>query len=158
MKSMARSYVYWPGIDNQIESFVRECNSCSLTAKTPIKTKLSSWTVPDHPWERIHIDYAGPIYNEYFLIVVDARTKWPEVQITTSITTKTTIANLSEIFCRFGMPHILVSDNKTQFTSDEFKQYCINNGIQHVLTPRYQLQSNCQAERFVDTLKRSLKK
>ena len=26
MKAIARSFVYWPGIDNEIEGFVKRCN------------------------------------------------------------------------------------------------------------------------------------
>ena len=45
MKSIARSYVYWPGIDKEIEDFVKSCSPCAITAKTPTKTTLESW-----PW------------------------------------------------------------------------------------------------------------
>ncbi|GBP27290.1 Uncharacterized protein K02A2.6 [Eumeta japonica] len=46
--------------------------------------------IPKEPWSRIHIDYAGPYLNNYFLIVVDAYTKWLEVVPTASITAAAT--------------------------------------------------------------------
>ena len=36
------------------------------------------WT-QSRPWQRVHIDFAGPFRNKNFLIVVDAHSKWPEV-------------------------------------------------------------------------------
>lgn len=53
---------------------------------------------------------------------------------------------------------ILVSDNGPQFTSSQFDDFCKAEGIYHIKTPPYHLQSNGQAEIFVDTFKRALNK
>lgn len=65
---------------------------------------------------------------------------------------------LESIFSRFGYPETIVSDNGTQFTSDEFKTYCKFYDIKHITSSPYHPSSNGQAERFVDTFKRSMKK
>ena len=44
------------------------------------------------------------------------------------------------------------------FTGSEFKVYCNSLAIEHITTPTYNPRSNGQAERFVDTFKRALKK
>ncbi|XP_055622834.1 uncharacterized protein K02A2.6-like [Toxorhynchites rutilus septentrionalis] len=158
MKSLARSFVYWPNIDDDVESFVRQCCSCATAAKSPRKTTLASWPIPTKPWDRVHIDYAGPVDGYYYLVVVDAYSKWPEIFRTRTTTTTVTLEILQETIARYGNPHSLVSDNGTQFVSSRFKQFCKENGIQHLTTAPYHPQSNGQAERFVDTLKRGLKK
>lgn len=81
MKSIARSYVYWPNIDRHIEDLVRQCNGCSSAAKAPPKALLSSWPSALKPWSRIHVDYAGPFEGRMFLVVVDSFSKWPEIRI-----------------------------------------------------------------------------
>ncbi|PIO71365.1 integrase core domain protein [Teladorsagia circumcincta] len=58
----------------------------------------------------------------------------------------------------YGIGAIIVSDNGTKLTSVEFQHFCRKNGIQHVRSPPFQPQSNGQAERFVDTFKRSIGK
>ncbi|XP_052896596.1 uncharacterized protein K02A2.6-like [Anopheles moucheti] len=158
MKALARSYVYWPGMDDDIVNHVRACHACAIAAKSTPHTKPVSWPSSKRPWERIHVDYAGPIDGEYFLIVVDAYTKWPEIIKTNSTTSPATIAILRSLFARFGFPVTLVSDNGPQFSSATFSEFCANRGIQHITSPPFHPQSNGQAERFVDTFKRSVKK
>ncbi|XP_062535302.1 uncharacterized protein K02A2.6-like [Armigeres subalbatus] len=157
MKAIARSHVYWPRIDDHIADFVKRCESCVTHSKTPSKVPLQSWPLAQSPWERIHIDFAGPINGLHFLIV-DAFTKWPEIRIVRSPTTSAVTEFLDELFARFGVPNVIVSDNGTQFTSEQFAVLCRKNGIQHFRTSPYHPQSNGQAERFVDTFKRSLRK
>ncbi|XP_061504929.1 uncharacterized protein K02A2.6-like [Anopheles gambiae] len=158
MKSLARSYVYWPSIDSNISECVASCEKCQTAAKTPAHSPHVPWPKSSSPWQRVHIDYAGPVEGDYFLIIVDAYSKWPEVIKTSSTTASATIAILRGIFARFGIPVTLVSDNGTQFTSGIFADFCTSNGIQHLRTAPFHPQSNGQAERFVDTFKRAMKK
>ena len=44
LRPLARSYIWWPGIDKEIELTVKSCSGCQLTQKVP-------GTVPLHPWE-----------------------------------------------------------------------------------------------------------
>lgn len=158
MKALARSWVYWPDIDGHIEALVRTCQRCASAAKAPIKSCLSSWPVPDKPWSRVHMDYAGPFQGQNYLIVIDALTKWPEIELMPSTTARATIKTLREMFARFGSPECIVSDNGPQFVSTEMRSFFEAEGILHIKTPPFHPQSNGQAERFVDTMKRALVK
>ena len=68
-----------------------------------------------------------------------------------------TIKVLRSLFSRYGIPQIMVSDNSTQFTSALFTQFCKGNGIHHKLSAPYHPSTNGEAERFVQTLKSSIK-
>ena len=158
MKMLARQSVYWHGIDRDIESMVKTCDACQKAAKMPIKNTLSPWPEPSQAWERIHIDFAGPMENSMFLVVVDAYSKWPEIIQMSAATSTTTIRELNRMFARYGFPKTLVSDNGTQFTSMEFERFCQSKFISHIRIPPFHPQSNGQAERFVDTFKRTIQK
>ncbi|XP_055614966.1 uncharacterized protein K02A2.6-like [Toxorhynchites rutilus septentrionalis] len=158
MKAIARSFVYWPSIDSDIAAHVKACRNCAAAAKSPPKVPPLSWPKSTHPWQRVHIDYAGPIEGDYFLLSVDSYSKWVEIIRTKSITASATIGILQSLFARLGMLETLVSDNGTQFTSAEFAQFCLENGVDHVTTAPFNPQSNGQAERFVDTFKQAIKK
>lgn len=92
-----------------------------------------------------------------FFVVVDAHSKWPEVEIMKTTTAEKTIKVLRNLFARHGLPEQLVSDNGPQFTSSEFKQFMHKNRVKHILSAPYHPASNGLAERFVQTLKHSLK-
>ncbi|VDL77149.1 unnamed protein product [Nippostrongylus brasiliensis] len=67
MKKLARSYVYWPNIDKDCEDVVKRCTNCQENAKSPVKVPLETWPTPTHAWERIHVDFAGPMHDQVFL-------------------------------------------------------------------------------------------
>jgi RNase H-like domain found in reverse transcriptase/Reverse transcriptase (RNA-dependent DNA polymerase)/Integrase zinc binding domain/Integrase core domain len=158
MKSLARSYCYWRGIDADIEKLVKSCKPCCLIQKNPGKQQpVHLWDYPKQPWERVHIDYAGPFMERNFFILVDAHTKWPEIVTTRSTDSTASINILRSIFGRFGLPYTLVSDNGPQFKSAEFERFLKQNGIQHKTSAPYHPATNGQAERLVQTMKQSLR-
>ena len=95
--------------------------------------------------------------GKMFLIVVDSHSKWLEVEVMSSITSEATIEKLRDLFTRYGIPQQLVSDNGSQFTSQEFTKFMKGNGIKHTLVAPYHPRSNGQAERFVQTFKQFFK-
>lgn len=157
MKSVARSYIWWPGLDSDIERKAKACMGCLTTRDNPRRVEISPWPVPEAPWQRIHVDFLGPIRSSYFLVILDAYTKWVEVFKMTSITTEQTILRLRETFSRFGLPRLLVSDNGTQLVSAEFKDFLKRNGIEHVTSPTFYPASNGAAENAVRTFKKAMK-
>lgn len=158
MKSLARCYAYWPGIDNEIKSVVEACSSCQAALKAPKKTCLSSWPTPPRPWFRAHADFAGPINGLWYLLIVDAYSKWPEVFTMATTTTTATVKALRETCARHGSMEKLVTDNGPQFASSSFEEFCNREMIEHIRTAPYMPMSNGQVERFVDSFKRALAK
>ena len=68
------------------------------------------------------------------------------------------ISALQKIFARFGLPEQLVFDNRLQFASEVFRQFCETNAIRHIRVSPYHPSSNGAAERLVQTFKESMKK
>ena len=158
MKSFSRGYVWWPGIDEQIENCVKECNECQLSRKSPPPVPMHPWSWPDRPWSRIHVDYAGPFEGKMFLLIMDVHSKWLEVHMTDSSTSTATIELLRKTFACLGLPDVVVSDNATTFTSNEFGEFLKQNGVRHVRTPPYHPASNGLVERAVQTFKDGMKR
>ena len=62
-----------------------------------------------------------------FFIVIDTRSKWLEVIPMSLTTAHRIIAELRDIFSRFGLPNQLVSDNVPQLTAVEFRELLKSN-------------------------------
>lgn len=160
MKKIARNYVWWPRIDADIETMVKMCQSCAQNQNMPPKAHPHPWIRSTAPWERLHMDYAGPFKGSMWLLVVDSFSKWIEVyNMRNNCTAPNTIRKLQILFNRFGLPKTLVSDNAPQLVkSSEFEAFCNANGISHVPIPSYHPASNGQAEAIVGKFKKAMKK
>ena len=157
MKAVARSYMWWPGLDKELEECARGCQACQAFKSAPAVAPLHPWLWPAKPWQRVHIDFAGPFLGKMFLIAVDSYSKWPEVVEMTSTEAPKTIRELRKIFAANGLPEQLVTDNWPQFVSAEFATFAKMNGIKHIRCAPYHPSSNGAAERFVQTFKRAMK-
>ena len=157
MKSLARRHVWWPGIDEDISKLVRSCSKCQTSRNKPPQAPFHPWDWPSKPWQRIHVDFAGPFLGKMFLLVVDSHSKWVEVEIMSNTVSGTTIEKLRDMFARFGLPKQLVSDNGPQFVSHEFSEFMRKNGVKHIRVTLYHPRSNGQAERFVRIFKQYFK-
>ena len=71
--------------------------------------------------------------------------------------TASTIRCLKHWFSIYGLPNQLVSDNGTQFTSNEFATYMKSTGINHMRVAAYHQSSNGQVERYVQIVKKGFK-
>lgn len=157
MKSVARSYMWWPGLDKELETLAKSCQSCQAVKQAPSAAPLHPWVWPSRPWQRVHLDFAGPFQGHMFLVGVDAYSKWPEVRVMSTTTVTKTLDVLREWFAAHGIPEHVVTDNGPQFVADEFDTFTKRNGIKHVKSAPYHPASNGLAERFIQSLKQSLR-
>ena len=149
IKLLARSHIWWPHIDQDIQEMMKGCCACQKVKQVPPVAPLHPWIRPSQPWKQIHVDFAGPFMGGSYLIVVDAHSKWPEVHHMSTTTTTKSLQVLRSLFARYGIPEQLVSDNGPQFVSEEFETVMKQNGVKHIKCSPYHPSSNGQAERFV---------
>ena len=158
MKQLARSTVYWPRIDFDIENLCRKCTSRGQFQNKPDKPSIHPWMMPEKPWSRLHLDHAINFLGRNWLVLVDAYSKYPCIHPTTSTSSKSTTAILEQEFAHFGYPHTLVTDNATTFMSQEFQAWCKQRGIVHLTGAPYHPATNGAAERLIQSFKQALRK
>ncbi|XP_064464107.1 uncharacterized protein K02A2.6-like [Ornithodoros turicata] len=81
MKAIARSHVWWDSIDDDITATLRSCRVCQEQQTASRCVPLTPWPLPERPWSRLHVDYADPFKSRYYLVVVDAYSKWMSCQM-----------------------------------------------------------------------------
>ena len=68
-RSLARSFMWWPGMDGDVEDKVRACTRCRAQRKLPAPALLHTWEWPQRPWwSRLHADYARPFQEKCSLL------------------------------------------------------------------------------------------
>ena len=122
MKRMARRYLWRPKLDKEIEEAVNSCNTCQENASAPSKA-TGNWSWPAGPWKRLHLDFAGPYMGQMFLGIVAAYSKYLDVVPMVHATTKGVLYALRQNFAIFGLPEHLVTNNGSQFTSEELAHF-----------------------------------
>ena len=113
--------------------------------------------IPDRPWSKIAADLFE-YQNHHYLLIVDYFSKWLEVIKLDNLSSKTTITCLKGLISRYGFIDEIISDNGPQFSSMEFKTFSTEFGFKHVTSSPHFAQSNVQAERMVQTVKRLIMK
>ena len=155
---LARSTVWWPGIDQDVEAVVRRCAACQESRDSPPHRELQPWPWPAKPWSRIHADFAEPEKGKCVLVVVDSHSKWIESEVMYSTATTPTIGKFRAMFARWGLPEMICTDNGTTFTSAEFQQFVKENGIAHRTIDSRHSHGNGLAERAVKEVKLALQR
>ena len=158
MKELARSYIWWPNLDRDLENVSASCEICLQHRPMPPKAELHPWEWPTSPWHRIHADFAGPVDGNYFLIIIDAHSKWVNIYKTSGTATADAIKGLRHSCSTFGLPISCITDTGPAFKSVECKHFMQKCGILHRTTAVYKPSTNGLAENIIKSFKSSLKK
>lgn len=151
---------YWiANLREKTEKVVRNCIDCILAEKKQGRQEgfLNTIDKGDIPLDTYHVDHLGPLAStkksyRHIFVVVDSFTKFTWLYATKSTSTAEVIDRLHKQSVIFGNPRRVVSDRGTAFTSNDFKEYCRHENIQHVLTTTGIPRANGQVERVNRTL------
>ena len=90
----------------------------------------------------------GSHKKKYLLVMVDKFTKWIEAKPVKTAEFGPVIDFISGVVHRYGVPHSIITDNGSNFTTDEVKTWCGNMGIKldyaSVYHPKQTVRSNVQ--------------
>ena len=77
---------------------------------------------------------------KFMIFAIDYFTKGVEAEPVTTITeAKITRFVWKNIICRFGVPHVIIPDNRKQFDNPKFQKFCQDLGAKnHYSSPRHQ--------------------
>ena len=155
-RSRTRISVWWPGISKHIADIIAKCPTC-VRESTPRKEPLFPSQLPDYPWQKIGTDLFY-LNNTHYVLIVDYFSRFIEVIKLRATTSKAIIDALKSVFCRYGIPETVRSDNGPQYSSSEFATFARECNFHHVTSSPLFPQSNGQVERAIQTAKKLLKR
>ena len=137
-----------------MEKRVKNClpfqTTSTKTAREPLQmTNITS------PGDEVSIADVGN--GQYIMVMIDDFTRYPEVEVLSSLTAKAVIQKMEGIFARWRTPKIGKSDNGPPFQSTEFTEYALLSGFKHHRVTPLWPEANGEAERFVRTIKKSIR-
>lgn len=156
-KQRAREALYWPCMNAIIERIVRNCPECNTYQNAQHAEQLHTTKLPDLPWSEVTSDLFE-WEGSSFIVTVDYYSKFIEVDQLSDITSYSTIQAPKGHFSRHVIPETLRTDNGRQYVSAEFKAFCEDYNIEHRTSSPHHPQSNGEAERAVQTVKRLWRK
>ncbi|MCG8048271.1 MAG: RNase H-like domain-containing protein [Candidatus Thiodiazotropha endolucinida] len=153
----ARDIMFWPGMTKQITQYVQSCAICNKYKDSNQNEPLHSHDVPQRPWQNLSLDLFTWNNDEY-MVLVDAYSRWFEIDLLTNTKSISIIRKLKVHFSRFGICEKLKTDGAAYFKSEQFEQYCKDWGITHEVSSPTHASSNGLAEVYVKVAKRILQK
>ena len=154
-KQLAHELYFWPGMNNDIKSFVSACQACNKL-KASLPKESVTFTKATYPLEFVGIDLFQAA-GRHYMVLVDCYSGYPMVAKLNQLHTSAITDILSDWFAEFGYPKIIRTDGGPQFR-DEFNRFCEAHGIKKETSSPYFPQSNGLAEAAVKQAKRLLKK
>jgi hypothetical protein len=154
---------FWPTAVSDADSPVHRCEGCQFFARQKHVMSHQRQTIPiTRPFSTWGLDLVGPLKKAkggftHIFVVVDKFTKWIELNPAASITAAKAVEFIKEIMYRFGVPNNIITNNVTQFTVRDFKDFCVDLGIKINYASVSHPQNNGQVERSNGMILQGLK-
>ena len=119
---------YWNDMIKDVKLTVKTCPKCQIFRNKPYPREETIPTPAEAPFVRVGLDLVGPLYvtkrsNQYIIVLVDYFTGWVEASPLKNIQSSDVISFLLDVFCRHGIPEILICDRGPQFISSQTKGF-----------------------------------
>ena len=127
---LIRAGYYWPTMQKDAGAYVKTCDKCQRFNNT-ITQPSEELTPMTALWlfSQWGLDIMGPFLTairqlKFLVVGIDYFTKWVEAEALATITEKN-IWNFvwRNIICRYGMPRVLVSNNRKQFDNSALRDF-----------------------------------
>ena len=136
---------------DDVKNVVKACTDCSEVKVKFLKLK-DNLIKAIKPFERISLDFKGPLPttsgNKYMLVIIDEYLRFPFIYACKNLKASTIIEKLTDLFCMFGLPSYVHTDQGSNFMSYEFKSWLHSSGVPTSRIIRCSPRGNGQVERY----------
>ena len=161
--SRIKTNYWWFGIYSDVGKWISECNICQRTARPrgpnrELQPLEQEW----EPNRRVHVDLFGPLITDegekYILVMTDAFSKFTQLApIRNKSAEVVRDAFVAHWVCRYGAPHVVVTDAGKEFKNKLWTEKMRGLGIEHRASTGFHPQTNGQVEIVNKTIAKYLK-
>ena len=146
----AKETVYWPGLNDQLEKLILNCQLCLKYSKSKNKSvppTALGHEVPVVPWSKVATDIFH-YESQPYLLVVDYTSRFPIVRRLKLMSAQNIAEQFQSIFSEYGWPGTLVSDNGPYYSAETFTNLMKEYAVNHITSSPHYPQSNGLAEKL----------
>ncbi len=119
---------YHPNERKIIHDLCDRCEICVKVKGTPKPVPIATFPVPTRPFHTIASDIMGPLRmtergNRYILTFRDYTTRYTVLFPLPYKSTEEIISALRQVISNFGSPHVLMTDNAAEYTSEKLRDF-----------------------------------
>ena len=152
-KLRTKKTVYWPGLNDQLEKLLVNCQLCLkyLQSKHKLTPNMSlGQEIPAFLWTKLATNIFYFVVDSY-LLLMDYTSRYPIICKVTSMTAQHVIGHLKVIFSEYGWPDTIISDNGPCYMAESYIKTMQEYMVNHITSSPHYPQSNGLAEKFVQT-------
>lgn len=142
-----------------IEQYISCCIPCLYNKRNRGRKKEFLHPIPKGvaPLNIFHMDHLGPFRkskrnNSHLIVGIYPFTKFVFLRAIKSTKTRYAIYYFKDIFATYGTPKIIIFDQGSSFTSKQFKLFCKQNNVRHIVNAVVTLRANGQVEHLNSTI------
>lgn len=169
LELVQRNYT-WTRMRDTVSRYISKCNSCQKN-KASRHAKYGSIQhrpPPEQPWEEVTMDFITKLPQsqdglgnkfDTILVMVDRLTKYMHAVPCKETYTAENIGQLihDRLIRYHGKPKVFITDRDKWFTSNYWRTFVAEMGIQHKLSTAFHPQTDGQTERANQTLEQYLR-
>ena len=118
----ARNTVFWPGLTPQVKDIHTNYPTCAQHMQQHPQEPLQPYPMPTLPWQPVSQDLFK-LKGWVYLVTVDHYSDYHEVDHLPTTQSMAAIQATKQHFGRHDIPHIFITDNGPQYTSDLLKVF-----------------------------------
>ncbi len=100
-KRRARTAIYWPGINADVDRIVSTCDTCLKHRAKQQNEPMIVSDPPDEPWQKVGTDLFF-LDGQNYLLVIDYLSNYPEIALLPSTSAAGVVTHMKSMFARHG--------------------------------------------------------
>ena len=162
-KALWNKGYWWPNMRAEITTQLSNCDACTRYVVTKAGYNPASFITAAGPWNHVQLDTSvhlpgSPDGYTALLVIIDVFTGFVILRPIKTTSAEIVARKLWKLFCTFGLPKIIQSDNGPEFVNEVLRALVKLTGVDHRFISPYNPRADGKVERSIGTVMGIIKK